>query len=231
VNEVLRQEKKYLIGAVKRQELDHTLRRVLAQDPHNGPDGYRIRSLYFDTLDDDDFRDKDSGVETRRKLRLRTYGPDTDFAMLEMKQKQGDNQLKRSLRLSREDAIALTRGRYEVLLRYSEPFAAECYSLMVTRCYRPRGIVEYRRRAYIAKENRIRITFDDQIRATESSFDLFDPNLTQSCVFSPGLTVLEVKYNGFLLSYIKNLLRLCNESQTSVSKYNLSRALSMHYVF
>lgn len=47
--------------------------------------------------------------------------------MLEMKQKQGPNQLKRSLKISREDAICLTKGDYSPLLKYKEDFAAEYY--------------------------------------------------------------------------------------------------------
>ena len=43
---------------------------------------------------------------------------------------------------------------------------------------RPKIIVDYLREPYIAKENRIRITFDPQIVATEASFDLFDSKLT-----------------------------------------------------
>ena len=43
--------------------------------------------------------------------------------------------------------------------------------------------------------------------------------------------VLEVKYNGFLLSYIKDMLERCNASELSVGKYSLSRAVSKHYQF
>ena len=75
-----------------------------------------------------------------------------------MKQKEGPYQKKRSLRLTREDAARLCRGDYFPLLTYKEPFAAECYGLMNCRCYRPRVIVEYRRQAYIARENHIRVT-------------------------------------------------------------------------
>lgn len=66
-------------------------------------------------------------------------------------------------------------------------------------------IVEYKRKAYIAKENKIRITFDHQIEATETNMDLFAPDLNMYPVLDKFNGVLEVKYNGFLLSYIKEL--------------------------
>lgn len=78
--------------------------------------------------------------------------------------------------------------------------------MMNLHCYRPRAVVEYRRRAFIAKENKIRVTFDHHIIATESNFNIFDGDLCQYPVQDQSLVVLEVKYNGFLLSYIKDML-------------------------
>ena len=42
----------------------------------------RIRSLYFDTINDKDYEEKEDGVRVRRKIRLRIYDADQDFAML-----------------------------------------------------------------------------------------------------------------------------------------------------
>lgn len=231
MDDVLRQEKKYLITAVDSCNLSSVLGSVLAEDKHNGSQGYPIRSLYFDTLNDRDYREKVDGIELRRKIRLRCYGPEADFAMLEMKQKEGAYQRKRSLCLKREDARLLTFGNYEPLTQYQEPFAAECYGLMNRMCYRPKAVVEYRRRAYIAKENHIRITLDSKITATEASFDLFSRKLLQYPVLDSFHVILEVKYNGFLLSYIKELIDRADRSEFSVSKYCLSRSIGLHYGF
>lgn len=231
MNEVLRQEKKFLIPLAQMYELADEISQVMQEDAHNKGIGYPVRSLYFDTLDDDDFQEKEDGVEVRRKIRLRCYGPQADFAMLEMKQKQGAMQKKRSLHLDREDAERLTGGDYSVLLGYPDPFAAECFGVMQMKVYRPRTIVEYSRRAFIGKENKIRITFDHHIISTESSTSLFSPSLGQYSSLNPCLVVLEVKYNGFLLGYMKDLLRRCGHSETSVSKYCLARAVSKHYTF
>lgn len=223
MNKVLREEKKFLLSVDEFIALSHKVGQVMLSDPHNGTHGYIIRSLYFDTAYDGDYFEKLDGIELRRKIRLRCYDPNSDFAMLEMKQKQGPNQMKRSLRVSREDAVELTKGNYAPLLKYSEPFAAECYGLMHCRCYRPKTIVEYNRKAFIAKENKIRITFDNNIVSTESSFDLFDPRLNMNPVLDKYDVVLEVKFNGFLLGYIRELINPANRSELSVSKYVLAR--------
>ena len=229
MNEVYRQEKKYFMTLFDMKKLSGQLDQVMIQDAHNGANGYNIRSLYFDTINERDYETKIDGLELRRKIRLRIYDPAADFAMLEMKQKEGSYQKKRSLRVSREDAIELTKGRYHSLLKYTDPFAAECYGLMHMACYRPKTIVEYKRKAYIAKENKIRITFDHQIQATESCMELFSPDLNMCPVLDPFNGVLEVKYNGFLLSYIKELVNEANRSELSVSKYCLARSATVKF--
>lgn len=100
MQEVLRNEKKFLLGTAEFLQKSGEL---LHEDAHNGAQGYMIRSLYFDTEYDGDFFDKEYGMEARKKLRLRIYDPASVFAVLEMKQKQGEQQRKRSLKLRREE--------------------------------------------------------------------------------------------------------------------------------
>ncbi|MFV1349674.1 VTC domain-containing protein, partial [Klebsiella pneumoniae] len=89
----------------------------------------------------------------------------------------------------------------------------------------------YQRKAFVAKENNIRITFDHHIIGTEASYDIFSEDLNQNYLLDPYLVILEVKYNGFLLSYIKELLDSVDRSELSASKYCLGRAVSKHYRF
>jgi hypothetical protein len=228
---VMRKEKKFLCDIASARQLQGLLGAVLQPDPHNGPCGYPVRSLYFDTLHDRDFNERLDGVDPRRKVRLRVYDPLSDSCMLELKQKQVDNQVKRSLPLTRDEGRALIRGDYGVLLAHPEPFAAEMHALMSINGYRPVAVVEYDRLAFIARENKIRITFDANMRATEAGFDIFDANLAQYPVFDPFNLVLEVKYNGFLLSYIRELLNTIDKSEIAVSKYLLARGVSYNYQF
>ena len=229
VNQVYREEKKFLLNLEEFRKLSHHLEHFLTEDEHNGALGYRVRSLYFDTIYDKDYFEKLDGVELRRKIRLRIYSPDDNFALLEMKQKQGERQLKRSLKISREDALRIIRGDLLPLLSYPDSFAAELYAFMQIHAYRPVTIVEYRRKAFIAKENKIRITFDHQIISTESDMNLFAKDLNMNPVLDPFAVVLEVKFNGFLLDYIKDLLSNAQKSELSVSKYMLARQASYKY--
>ncbi len=231
MRDVLREEKKFLLNQAEALRLRSQLAAAVHADEHNGADGYLVRSLYFDSLDNRDFQEKEAGVELRRKLRLRVYSPDADFALFEMKQKQGAYQRKRSLRLSRAEAQALIAGDQAVLLREGSSFGKECYAIMQAWAYRPKTIVEYDRYAFVSPQNSIRITFDSGIRANECSFDLFDPQLALSSVLHPYAVVLEVKYNGFLLSYIKDMLLPVQQSELSVSKYCMARQTGCQYQF
>ncbi|MEG1927598.1 MAG: polyphosphate polymerase domain-containing protein [Niameybacter sp.] len=225
---VLRKEEKYLINLVDCRRYEDTLEKLMLQDKHNEGGRYTVRSLYFDSLNDRDFVEKQQGLSVRKKIRLRIYDPNSLYASLEMKQKQGEQQMKRFLRIAREDAILMTQGIYTPLLKYDHPFARECYSLMNIEFYRPKTIVEYKRKAFVAKENRIRITLDSDIRATESCMDLFAEHLSLYPVLDQAHIVMEIKYNGFLLNYIKDLVKDVNRSSLSVSKYCLGRSISFN---
>ena len=123
MRQVLRQEKKFLIDLTVAAQLQARLRHVLKEDAHGGPRGYRLRSLYFDTVHDRDYVEKLFGTNPRRKVRLLTYDPTSDFALLECKQKDGDNQVKRSLPCNREEAERLIAGDARWMLARPEPFA------------------------------------------------------------------------------------------------------------
>lgn len=232
MNEVFRQEKKFLISIEEFYKFKCFFSKVMNEDKHSKEhEYYQVRSLYFDSIDDRDYQEKLDGVAIRRKIRLRNYGADSEFALLEMKQKQGEFQKKRSLKLTKEDSLELIKGNYSILLKYNEAFAKECYAVMTMNCYRPATVITYHRKAFIAKENKIRVTFDYNIVTSESEFNIFSKELNEYSIFDPYMVILEVKYNGFLLSYIKDLINQCEKSEISISKYCLGRTISKHYVY
>ena len=66
-------------------------------------------------------------------------------------------------------------------------------------------------------------SIDSNIRASESNFDIFSNKLNLVPVMDLHNVVMEVKFNGFLLSYIKDMLSDTDSSEISVSKYYLAR--------
>lgn len=221
--DVLRTEQKYLLNPLECAHLEYVLSGTLHRDEHSAQKAYAVRSLYFDTPDDRDFYDKADGLEMRRKIRLRIYDPNAQFAKLELKEKQGSLQRKRSLTLDRTQAMHLCVGDYSVLKQIDNEFAWELYTRMQQFFYMPKCIVEYDRIAFVVPENDIRVTLDSNLRAGERRLDLFASDLPLYPVGIPGETTMEVKFNGFLLSYVKDIVSLASRTRCSRSKYCMAR--------
>ena len=219
--DVSRKELKYIVSPHEISGLKRRLSPLMRSDPHNGGqrEGYRVRSLYFDTPFDTDYEEKISGCQERRKIRLRIYDPSDQTVKLELKEKNGTAQRKRSILLDREEAACMIRGEYGFLREHEEELALHLYLLMTQKCYRPKCVVEYDRYAYCLEHNETRVTFDTGLRSGESSYDIFDKNMMLYPVGGVMANTLEVKFNGFLFTYIKNELNRCQGMPTSNSKY------------
>lgn len=224
---VFRAEKKYRISSWQADMVIGKLEAVLKGDSVNGTKPYLVRSLYFDSIYNDDYYDKMLGLERRKKIRLRIYDPDSKIAKLELKEKQNKDQLKRSITVTKEQAEEMIKGNYSFLSEMEEPLAQEILYIMQTNCYRPVCIVEYKRRALINETNDIRITFDSAVSSNEGDFSLFAKNLTTYPVILPDTTIMEVKYNGFLLSYIKDIVSIADAVESSSSKYCMARMFGL----
>lgn len=223
VLDVLRTEQKYRLTKEQLSRLSFLVSQVLTADMHSRQGAYSVRSLYFDTLDNRDYFEKLDGCDCRRKIRLRIYSPDAKWAKLEMKEKQGDLQRKRSLLLTRTQAEKLCHGRYAVLTELESEFAKELYGRMSQFLYRPVCLIEYDRKAYTAAVNDTRVTFDESLRMTQSELDIFKKQISWIPLERDGTGTMEVKFNRFLLSYVKQLVSLPSCSRTSASKYCAAR--------
>lgn len=224
--DVLRKEIKYTISPYTERILSTRLESIMDKDIHNNDYGYMVRSLYFDTMDNQDFFDKSDGIEYRKKIRLRIYDVNSNSAKLELKEKQNTVQRKRSLLVDRQEAMALINRNYECLLDKGD-FGKELYTIMIAEHYRPVCVVQYQRRAFICKTNDIRITLDRQLMSNEGNFNLFDEKMQLYPVDLSGNVTLEVKYNHFLLSYIKDIISITDKISTSSSKYCRSRIFGL----
>lgn len=223
--DVLRTEQKYRLNIQETARLAALVSAVLPPDEYSKNGSYMVRSLYFDTPDDTDYYEKLDGYECRRKIRLRVYSADAEFAKLELKEKKGSLQRKRSLTVSREQAERIAAGDYEPLLEMNTKFSLELYGRMQQFLYRPKCLVEYDRRAFMVIDNDTRVTFDSNLRASVSNLDLFAEKPLFYPVETDGMVTMEVKFNRFLLSYVKNLLSGSLGLQTSASKYGAARGV------
>ena len=105
-----------------------------------------VRSVYFDSICNDDYIDKKNGAPEKKRIRMRVYNPDDKKVKFELKRKSYGRELKESLVIGREDAEALLAGKYSVSLGYDSGTARYAYELMTARAYRPVSLIEYDRR-------------------------------------------------------------------------------------
>ena len=171
--DVLRTEKKYTVSPLTAGQITARLSYLLPLDGNcENAKPYIVKSLYFDSLYNRDYMEKGSGLEFRKKIRLRSYGDD-GIVKLEWKRKQGSKQRKQSLLLSKTDAEKLIRGDYRCLLDYDGDLPKQFYAMMTEEVYRPKCIVKYSRLAFTVPTNDIRITLDSGVSAQEGQFNLF----------------------------------------------------------
>lgn len=226
---VLRSELKYWISYSDSLLLQAELSRLLLPDNYSQDGFYRVKSLYFDSLNQKDYIEKMEGVERRRKIRLRIYDEGTDAVKLECKQKSGSLQHKESLLISKDDAVRYMEGDFSSLLDYPEELARRLYCDMTLGCYRPVVIIEYERCAYMYGEYSTRITIDRHVRSSELSLDLFDKELPWMNTVEDAV-ILEVKYNEKLIEPIKKILAKYHLTNVSVSKYGSGRPIMERYL-
>lgn len=223
---VYRHELKYFISFSNQKILAGVLENTLERDPNGDENNeYWIRSLYFDTVENDDYYDKEIGVMERKKIRLRIYDVNQPRVKIEIKNKYDQYMLKETASLDRDDTLALINGDRDVLLKHNNPILNKVYYFMSRDLYRPAIVVDYDREAYVGPIEDIRVTFDKNIRAGSVDFNLFDPGLNLQPVFEEPTMVVEVKYNHFLPTWIKDILGSCQSERYAISKYCLGRYL------
>ena len=220
----LRHELKYHITPAELTVLRGVLAPVMQLDPNgNENNEYHIRSLYFDTINDDALEEKIAGVGNRKKYRIRIYNFSDKVIKLECKSKYGDLISKQSVSIPRELAEQLIAGDPDGLQRMRHPLLHDVYREMRTRLLRPAVIVDYVREAYIHQAEEVRITFDKQVRTGLHSVDMFNPQVPTYPVFDDPVEILEVKFDEFLPSYLQAILSGVTAQRSAISKYTWCR--------
>ena len=222
----LRHELKYFINERQYFVLSGVLDGILNRDP-NGDEynEYHIRSLYFDTINNDALFDKLNGVQHRDKYRIRIYNFSDKIIKLECKTKVGSLISKRSLSIPKLLCEQLMAGDPAGLETTRSGLLNDVFREMTVNLLRPVVLVDYVREAYLHPAEEVRITFDKQLRSGVLSKDLFNPYVPTVPVFDENVLILEVKYNRILPSYIRDILNTyCQGALPSaISKYTWCR--------
>lgn len=217
-----RHEWKHEINRSDMIALRSRLQAVMAMDSHAINGKYEIRSLYFDNLQDKVLLEKINGVHMREKFRVRYYNGDTSFILLEKKSKINGLCQKEQTQLSAAEAQAISDCNMDPLRESIKPLVQELYLKMQTQGLRPKTIVDYTREAFVYAPGNVRVTLDYNIRTGITGTDF----LKNDCVTIPAGNVpviLEVKWDEFLPSVIRDIVQLNGRHSSAFSKYAACR--------
>ena len=219
-----RNEQKYIVTEAQLTLLRARIRPLMCTDRNQCKDGgYRVRSVYFDDLDDRFLAANFAGLDDRVKFRIRSYNLSDTFVRLETKFKHGGLSQKEQCLLSREECDALLDHRYPSPGReMKKPLRRLCLE-GATSTIRPRVIVEYLREAYVCTAGNVRVTFDRNIASSPYVKQFFDPACPMTPSLPPRTHVLEVKFDEFLPDYLVQAMDLGDLMQAPFSKYVYSR--------
>ena len=235
-----RHEWKHEISFADLLTIRQRMKAVAEPDPHAEDGRYYIRSLYFDNLNDKALREKIDGVNRREKWRIRYYNLDPHSVIhLEKKSRINGLGTKYSETLTYEEAQRIVDGDIDWMMEEREPAGAdtgrttkdgkpgdnpkrpllkELYCKMRYQGMRPRTIVDYTREPFIFGPGNVRVTLDYDIRTGLHSTDFLNPD----CVTIPAgdaPIILEVKWDDYLPSVIRDAVQLPGRRAAAFSKY------------
>ena len=206
--------------------------KVLELDPHTPPEGkYYIHSLYFDDYTNTSIYTTNSGLSKRFKWRIRYYGNDVNYLVLEKKEKLEGRCHKKSCKLSIDEYNQIVNGDIsEFVYDTEKELLKELAVDMMLFNYKPMVIVDYERIAYVDEITNVRITFDMKISASYELDKFIDGDYQNYYILPSGENVLEVKFDEILPSYIREIVESYSYTQGSFSKYYYGRKITEYYM-
>ena len=213
-----RHEWKHEITYLDLLTIRQRLRAVARADPHAIGGKYQIRSLYFDNLNDKALREKIDGVNRREKFRIRFYNGDTSLIHLEKKSRMNGLGTKASAVLSESEAQAIVDGYWDWMPESGRPLVQELYAKILGQGLRPRTIVDYTREPFVFPPGNVRVTFDYDIRTGLSCTDFLNPDAV-TIPAGDAPIILEVKWDAFLPSIIRDAVQTPGRRAAAFSKY------------
>lgn len=232
---MLRQEYKYLVPNVAIDFIKELIQSYVIRDDHRAVsqlDEYTVVSIYFDTLNLDQYYKNLSGDYAREKIRVRGYMPisPNDILYLEIKSKTNMRHRKFRapiLRNKIHDIFSGTDITKYIIERSDFPDALKNASNFIyhIHSYNMRPIIKviYEREAFIYKfDHSLRITLDKNLRCTQyPSFNDFYIESDIKYVFK-NYTILEVKSNSGFPLWMIPIINKVDIQREALSKYTLS---------
>lgn len=226
---LVRKEKKYLITEGQKKELLLRLSGVLVKSEHYKSD---VRSIYFDTEQNDLIIKSIGRPEFKEKMRVRSYGIPklSDSVYLEMKMKVKDEEgkigYKRRMILRLVDFYDFFEGRKKLTDMEDSQIAREIEYVYNYLGLVPKIFIEYDRESWEGASSEetgdLRVTFDEKLRYREKNLKLEGKAACKKYIspdFPEGTIIMEIKTGvGMPLSLV-TAMNECGIFPRRFSKY------------
>lgn len=216
-------ELKYLVGHDRISELVEDLRPYLREDANwENERGYPIHSVYWDSDEWTFFWEKIEGLKDRRKLRARRYAG-VDYGFIEIKHRTDRTLQKRRARVPLDVMFASFRGGDDEIDPAAERDDAvlnEALYLRYRYRLKPKMAISYRRRAFYGFwEPDLRVTIDSRVQYHSVDTDISRPFETGTYLVDPRVSILEIKFNDRVPTWLVRLVSSHGLQMIRLSKY------------
>jgi len=198
-------------------------------DPNiSSPNGeYFVTSLYYDSYDLSDYRDKTDGLISRKKFRLRVYKPtigESQTVWLEIKNKHKQENFKtRILLTNSEFEDFFMRGSSSLVERkWTEKEMGKKDEILwnaIKNSIKPSVTVRYKRKAYLNELQNLRVTFDSNLETCKGHNFMYNSFMKP---VNRGKMVMEVKFKYLLPFWLKKIIATHSLKADTYSKYEKS---------
>lgn len=210
-------EFKFLVTKNIGEDIINDLSYFMKFDKHAPDCGYYyVKSLYYDTIDLNDYVDVIEGEKVRKKIRLRSYNNSLDSVSFEIKKKNNKIISKDRFKMNLDTAHKIVANpwdfsdtEFSTLANY---FASEKRSPNITTCYSRlplQGMLT----------DTVRVTLDFDFRSGPSELFYRTINVTDQRILPSHIAILEVKLDNRMPMWLKNVLQKYELSAQSYSKY------------
>ncbi|TVR50686.1 MAG: polyphosphate polymerase domain-containing protein [Puniceicoccaceae bacterium] len=223
-------ELKYVIPDALAVQIRDFLAPYMEMDPYGArqPDlSYPVHSLYLDSGDLALHQSTINGDKNRFKLRVRFYeNRPAAPVYFEIKRRENNAIYKERCAVRRHVVPEIIAGR----LPRRDDFVSACpederalhnfCTLMNRLVARPVAHVAYRREAWLSEgANRLRITFDRQVRSCPERTACLEPEMERPVLVFGNEVVLELKFTGRFPTWMRDLVQVFGLRQCSAAKY------------
>ena len=225
-----RREFKYFVPNKLLGDLRMRFLQYMEHDPYcagREHNQYCVRSVYLDTDNLLFYHEKIEGLKIRKKLRVRVYN-DIEAkspAFLEIKRKFENTVFKERVKISLPETVTLMNGANLQILdedtSFSEAATLGKFLYLKKRLnLRTKVLVTYEREALMGLDDpNLRVTFDINPRSFPNPRleDIYRED--DLICFSKHAFILEVKFNGRMPVWIRNIIRDYRLHLQAISKY------------